>query len=221
MRVNLERFLASDVRWAEIDVRRDPVGRLVLRHDDFVEMPWRRDESPLLTANTIDRLFEEGRSVKLDLKEGGATLAEAVDMIDRAGVRDDRVWFNAELPILGARGFSAIRERFPGSTVSAPVDFLAPLLLAAETAADDTLQLLRGWGVSRLSLAWSPLARRCLDLLETKGWDVNLYGIPDLEVFLEASLLLPTSITADFNFPEWGYLGRGSGANGVVHVYEG
>ena len=219
--VNLERFLDSDVRWAEIDVRRDPVGRLVLRHDDFVEMPWRRDESPLLTAHTIDRLFDAGRSVKLDLKEGGATLAETVDMVVRAGVRDDRVWFNAELPSLGAHGFSAIRKRFPRSTMSTPVDFLVPLLLAAETAVDDTLQLLRGWGVSRLSLAWSPLARRCVDLLETKGWEVNLYGIPDLEVFLEASLLLPTSITADFNFPEWGYLGRGSGANGVVHVYEG
>ena len=38
-RLNLERFLASDVRWAEVDVRHDPVGRLVLRHDGYDESP--------------------------------------------------------------------------------------------------------------------------------------------------------------------------------------
>jgi hypothetical protein len=38
--------------------------------------------------------------------------------------------------------------------------------------------------------------------------------VSDLEEFLEASLLLPTSVTADFNFPEWGYYGRGSGEGG-------
>ena len=32
---NLDRFLGSEVQWAEIDVRRDPVGRLVLRHDGY------------------------------------------------------------------------------------------------------------------------------------------------------------------------------------------
>ncbi len=117
-------------------------------------------------------------------------------------------------------GFESLRERFPHSTISAPVDFLVPLILASEMATDHTLRLLRAWGVSRLSLRWSPVARRLLDDLEARGWEVNLYDVPDLEAFLEASLLLPTSITADFNFPEWGYFGRGSGARGVVHRYD-
>lgn len=34
---NLRQFLASPVGWAECDVRVDPVGRLVLRHDAFEE----------------------------------------------------------------------------------------------------------------------------------------------------------------------------------------
>lgn len=46
-------------------------------------------------------------------------------------------------------------------------------------------------------------------LIEGLGWDVNLHGIPHLEAFLEAALLLPASVTADFNFPEWNYHGRG------------
>jgi hypothetical protein len=218
--VNLERFLSSEVRWAEIDVRRDPVGRLVLRHDGFDETPWRRGEPTLLAASAIHLLEAAGRSVKFDLKENGSALAEVVELVDAIGMGDDRVWFNAELPALGQLGFEALRERFPRSTISAPVDFLMPLMLASETATDHASRLLRTWGVSRLSLRWSPLVRRLLDDFEARGWEVNLYDVPDLEVFLEASLLLPTSITADFNFPEWRYFGRGSGACGVVHRYD-
>lgn len=218
--VNLDRFLGSDVRWAEIDVRQDPLGRLVLRHDGFDETPWRRDEPTLLAANVINQLEEAGRSVKLDLKEDGSTLAEAVELVDEIGMKGDRVWLNAELPALGQRGFESLRERFPRSTISAPVDFLVPLMLASETAADHALRLLNTWGVSRLSLRWAPLVRRVLDDLEAMDWEVNVYGVPDLEAFLEASLLLPTSITADFNFPEWRYFGRGSGARGVLHRYD-
>src|SRR6266545_2066349 len=43
---NLRQFLASGVHWAECDVRRDPLDRLVLRHDSFEETPWHRAEHP-------------------------------------------------------------------------------------------------------------------------------------------------------------------------------
>jgi phosphoglycolate phosphatase-like HAD superfamily hydrolase len=218
--VNLGRFLGSEVRWGEIDIRRDPVGRLVLRHDGFDETPWQRDEPTLLAADAIHQIEAAGRSVKLDLKEGGSTLTEAVELLEAIGLSDERVWFNAELPVLGGLGFETLRERFPSSRISAPVDFLVPLILTSEAATDHTLGLLRAWGISRLSLRWSPHAPRILDDLEARGWEVNLYGIPDLETFLEASLLLPTSVTADFNFPEWRYFGRGSGARGVIHRYD-
>jgi hypothetical protein len=45
-----------------------------------------------------------------------------------------------------------------------------------------------------------------------------VYGVEDLESFLEAALLVPSSVTADFNFPDWHYFGRGSG-NGGHHRY--
>ncbi len=31
---------------------------------------------------------------------------------------------------------------------------------------------------------------------------------------------MPTSVTADVNFPAWRYFGRGSGQHGVVPLYE-
>jgi hypothetical protein len=218
-RSNLDRFLGSHVRWAEVDVRRDPVGRLVLRHDGFDEMPWHRQERLLSAEEAIRRLLDEGRSVKLDLKESGPTLNDALALLDDAGIDDEHVWFNAELPVLGRLGFESLRRRFPDSTISAPVSFLTPLMLAAEAVAEHALDLLGSWGISRLSLRWKPLddVRRVLGDLEARGWQINLYDIPDLESFLEASLLLPASITADFNFPEWRYFGRGSGADRSLH----
>lgn len=219
---NLDRFLGSEVRWAEVDVRRDPVGRLVLRHDGFDETPWRRQEPTLLAETAVRSLLDAGRSVKLDLKEGGPTLTDALDLIGDIGIDHDRLWLNSELPVLGPVGFESLRRRFPHSTISAPVDFLAPLMLASQEASTHTLRLLRLWGVSRLSLRWSSLGRvgRFIEDLEARGWQINLYDIPDLETFLEASLLLPASITADFNFPEWRYYGRGSGAQGAVHRFD-
>ena len=62
----------------------------------------------------------------------------------------------------------------------------------------------------------TPGARVVLDVVEGLGWEVNLYGVPDLESFLEAALLLPASVTADFNFPEWSYYGRGPGRRVAV-----
>jgi phosphoglycolate phosphatase-like HAD superfamily hydrolase len=208
---NLRQFLRSTVRWAEMDVRRDPLGRLVLRHDDFEVTPWSRDERPWLAADCIRAAAAAGRSVKLDLKEDGDTLAEALDVLARTDLADERLWFNADIQTLGPDGFAEVRRRHPAATISCPVDFVVPLLLVAPEAGDAVLQLLRTWGVTRLSLRWAPTTRAALDIVEARGWEANLYGVPDLEAFLDASLMLPASVTADFNFPEWRYYGRGSG----------
>ena len=48
---------------------------------------------------------------------------------------------------------------------------------------------------------------------------MNIYAVPDLEAFLQAALLLPRSLTADFNFPQWHYFGRGSGERRDYYQY--
>jgi len=62
--------------------------------------------------------------------------------------------------------------------------------------------------------------RRLFDRLDEWGYDVNIYAVPDLEAFLQAALLLPRSLTADFNFPQWQYFGRGSGEGRAYHRYQ-
>lgn len=217
---NLRHYLDSGITWAEIDVRRDPVGRLVLRHDGFDERAWSRDERSMPAGPTIDALAAAGRSVKLDVKENGDTLHAALELIRELEISGDRVWFNAEIQVVGAAGFQIFGSRYPHSTASCPIDFLVPLLEAAPDEADMVLERLRSWGVNRLSLKWGTRVRHTIGELESRGWETNIYAVPDLQSFLEAAVLLPTSVTADFNFPTWRYYGRGSGQHGVVHWYE-
>lgn len=207
---NLQEFLASEIRWAEVDVRRDPRGRLVLRHDSFLESPWSRDEALLPFRDCLEVLRWTGRSVKLDLKEGGEVVDEVLDVVRRFGFSDEELWFNGVLQTLGREGFARLRQARPGAIRQSPIDFLVPLLLAAPELAQPILAAMRGWGLTRVSLDWlASGSRDVIDVVERLGWQVNLYGVPDLEAFLEAALLVPASVTADFNFPEWNYDGRG------------
>lgn len=207
---NLQHFLSSEISWAEVDVRSDPIGRLVLRHDSFVETPWSRDEPVLPLRVCLEALRRTGRSVKLDLKDGGEVVDEVLDLVSGFGFSDEELWFNATVQTLGPDGFARLRSMRPRAILQAPVDFLVPLLLAAPDIARPTFDAMRDWGITRVSLDWRTLgARDVIDLIEGLGWPVNLYGVPDLEAFLEAALLLPASVTADFNFPDWNYEGRG------------
>lgn len=209
-RHNLRQFNASEVRWAEVDIRRDPMDRLVLRHDSFIESPWRRDEELMPLRECLEVLRWTGRSVKLDLKEGREVVHRVLEEVQRLGFSDDELWFNGSIETLGEADVRRLRLARPGAIRQCPIDFLVPLLLAAPALARDALDMLAAWGVTRLSLDWrTPGGRDVLDVVEALGWEVNLYGVPDLESFLEAALLLPTSVTADFNFPEWNYFGRG------------
>ena len=210
---NLQQFLSSEIGWAEVDVRSDPIGRLVLRHDSFVETPWARDEPVLPLRVCLEALRRSGRSVKLDLKDGGAVVDEVLDLVSGFGFSDEELWFNATVQTLGPDGFARLRKVRPHAIRQAPIDFLVPLLLAAPDIAQPTLDAMRDWGITRVSLDWRTLgARDVIDRIEGLGWPVNFYGVPDLEAFLEAALLLPASVTADFNFPEWNYDGRGPAA---------
>lgn len=209
-RHNLGQFMASEIRWAEVDVRRDPVGRLVLRHDSFLETPWRRDEELLSLRDCLQMLRSGGRSVKLDLKEGGELIDEVLTLVRGLRFDDEDLWFNGPIETLGPEGFARLRRARPAAIVQAPVDPLVPLLIAAPELAEGVLETLADWGIDRVSLDWkTPGWREAFDRLERLGWEVNLYGVPDLESFLEAALLLPASVTADFNFPEWSYFGKG------------
>jgi hypothetical protein len=218
---NLRQFLASRVTWGECDLRVDPLGRLVLRHDSFEDTPWRSDERLLPLEELVDAFREHGRGLKVDLKQpDDDVLARALEVI-HGRLGEDRLWFNANLEALGEPGFRRLAATHPGAIVQCPIDFLTPLVLSAPARAHELLEMLCDWGVNRFSIAWGgPNTRRLFDQLERWGVEVNIYAVPDLAAFLQAALLLPRSLTADFNFPQWHYFGRGSGERLDHHTYQ-
>lgn len=199
---NLRQFLASSVHWGECDVRRDPRGRLVSRHDSFERSPWRRDEPHLPLDRLLHETARHGKAIKLDLKEGGETVERVLERAALHGFGADRLWFNGEI---GAPRESDFRR----------------LAAAVPDEACGLLRALREWGIGRFSIGWRNRHRAALsDCLESLGYEINIYGVPDLESFLQAALMLPCSLTADFNFPAWHYYGRGSGEERAYHHYD-
>lgn len=210
---NLREFLGSRVQWAEVDVRLDPVTQQpVLKREPFDEMEEgeRRGRRALALETVLDVVSRRNRAIKIDLKDGPQSIERTLSLIDRFGFDDDRLWFNAEVDALGEKGFRMLRESHPGAVLQCPMDTLSPLIHALPDRAHEILEALRGWGINRYSVAWGTRALpRLVDLMKEWGYAVNVYSVPDLEAFLRASLLLPRSITSDFDFPRWGYRGRG------------
>ena len=215
-RANLLEFLPTDVQWVEVDVRLDPSsGNLILRHDSFDRTPLQEQEELLTLDEVLRSIHALGKSIKLDLKEGGPHISRVIGLIGEYGFDDSHVWFNASVNALGEKDFSRFAKEFPSSVVQCPIDFVAPVIAAFPDDAKRTLDELKSWGINRFSLKWSTFNRRqVIDQLDEWGFEINIYNVADLESFLKAVLLLPTSVTSDFNFPQWHYFGHGSGENG-------
>lgn len=212
---NLRQFLSSPVRWGEVDVRLDARRQLVLQHDDSDGASARR----LQLGDCLDAFRSAGKAVKLDIKDAAA-VGETLDSVGRSALGDDELWFNGRIDTLGEATFRRIAQAHPGAVVQAPVDFLGPLIVAAPAEAKQVVAMLTRWGINRFSVSWTnPHLRLVLDRFDEWGHETNIYAVPDLEQFLRAALLLPRSITADFNFPEWHYFGRGAGQLGRYHSY--
>jgi hypothetical protein len=54
---------------------------------------------------------------------------------------------------------------------------------------------------------------------EGKGVKLDVKQGDILDDLPRAVMLLPRSVTANFNFPEWHYFGRGAGRGGRYHRY--
>ena len=219
---NLRQFLASDVRWAEVDARLEPAcHEVILRHDSFAETPLMPDEKWLTLARVLEKVKASGRAIKIDLKAGGMLLDRVWALLDEKGIVDSDLWFNADIERLMERGFRRLAAAHPESIVQCPIDFLAPLIIAAPNQARQTLQMLTDWGINRFSISWQrENLRELFNQMDRWGYWVNIYNVPDLESFLQAVLLLPRSVTSDFNFPQWRYYGHGSGQGGSRISYQ-
>ena len=219
--INLRQFLASDINWGECDVRLDPTGsEVILRHDSFKESPIDIDEEWIGFEHFFNILRETGKSVKIDLKSGGVLIDKVLKLVKDMNFDEKSLWFNGNVERVQEEGFRKLASVYPHVTLQCPVDFLAPLIVSAPDKAKDILDLFIEWGINRFSINWKTRDMRTFfERMSTWGLEVNIYNVPDLEAFLQAVLLMPHSITSDFNFPKWHYYGRGSGEDGNHYEY--
>ncbi|HWR67419.1 MAG TPA: HAD family hydrolase [Desulfomonilia bacterium] len=206
----LRQFLVSSVQWAELHVRRH-IGNqgLILRRKPYAEVPPVPCEIPVRLEEFLYLLHEAGRGVKLDLKEPGLT-GQAIDLLKAAGYTDDHVWITIATEEVHGGALRRIQEAFPRAIKQCPVDSLSTMLTASPGEAKRYLGMLSHAGIGRFSVNWStPGSRGIIIQLQNWGYEVNIYNVPDLEAFLQAALLVPTSVTSFYNFPKWFYTGPG------------
>lgn len=210
-RDGIAKFIESGVQWLEVAVRSDPAtGELALAPDPIDE-----SEPPrlLYLREALDAVERSGRSLKLDIRENGATLDRLVETLGARRFPMERLWFNANADTLRERGFRRLRARCPKATIQCPADFMAPLILSMPDRARGILAELAGWGIDRFSVKWdNPERRRAIGALQGWGYGVNICNVPNLEAFLKAALLSPTSLTADFDSPAWRPVGADADA---------
>jgi len=217
-RRNLERFLASNIRWAEFDLHLDGKDRRIVLGDQLLNTCVDAPEQ-LYIDEVIDTLLSRNKSVKLDLKENGPLIERVICFLKKWGVSDSNIWFNADVHRIQEIGFRTLAMAFPGAIIQSPIDFMVPLILSTPSKACALLDNLSKCGINRLSLSWkNPDMRSVLDTLDTWGFEINIYNVPDLESFLKAVLLLPDSITSDFDLPQWPYYDRTQSRSFYTHV---
>jgi hypothetical protein len=196
---DLERFTASKLRWAELDVRVDPVKRGLVVSRVPLELRSRSDADPLRLRDTIELLCAGERAVKLQLRDAAECLPLLESELAGLDLDSDQLAFAGPLDELGEKGFRALRRSHPESVLQCPVDFLAPLFPLLPDHALRILESLREFGIDRFGIDWrAPHARRMATELTRLDFEIELSAVPDLESFLGAALLLPRSISADF-----------------------
>ena len=148
------------------------------------------------------------------------TIEALAKFLEKRSIPDSRLWFHGNVERIEEEGFRQLRKNYPDAIISAPIDWLGALLVRVPDKAKEILDMFVSWGINRFSINWQAQNMRVFfDQMGDWGFDVNIYNVIDLESFLQTVLLMPRSITSDFNFPKWHYYGRGSGENDEYYEY--
>jgi hypothetical protein len=204
-RDNFMRFLTSNVQWAEFPVRLGYDGiHLVVRNDSYDDELPEYENDVLYLKKLLPELSAKEKSIKIDMKEETFPVDQLIALLQCCGCDDTRLWFNGKIEALKEKGFRKLAAAYPRAILQCPADDLVPLMLGSPATALSVLDTFRSWGINRVSISWkTPFLEAALEKLERWGFEVNIYNVPDLESFLSAVLMLPQSITSDFNFTPW------------------
>ena len=197
----LDLFLTTEVGWAEFGVDRHPIsGDLIVGRSPAERAAL--DGAPVLRLY-LEALRDCDRGVKLDIKSP-EVIGDLLELVDGLSFPDEQLWFSAAPSKVPLDAFACLRDGRPGAVLQTPVDSLGPFADVAPANVRVLVDVLIAAGIDRFSLGWGAPGLASL-MARLDDWDcaVNIHDVPDLQAFLQAILLLPTSITSRFDFPFW------------------
>ncbi|MFW9995108.1 MAG: hypothetical protein ACFFD4_23930 [Candidatus Odinarchaeota archaeon] len=201
---DLDKFLSSNIQWAEVDLRYDPVTeRIMIRDTDILSASRIPQGEHLELKSLVKKLLSADRSVKFHIIDS-ETIEPLLMFLRGKNITDTRMWFHGNAERIEEEGYKKLRSEYPGSTVSAPIDWLEVLLLRMPEKAHEILELIASWGINRFSIhAMTPKKELFMNKMDEWGYEINIFNVEGLVDFLQSLILLPRSITSTFNFPEW------------------
>jgi hypothetical protein len=218
---NMHEFLESDLFWGKVDVRSGIKSEeLILRADSFLTRLPERNEEWMDFSVLLSSFVQQNKGLNIHLTEGKSLFKRITPLLLQSKIKHNSLWFSGDLVNNTKDTFKLISGTFPNAKVQCDIDFLVPMMLNMPHQAKRILKEMSNWGVNLFSLSWKPAyPGKIMDKMNEWGYSVNIQGVPDLEAFLQAVYLMPDSVTADFNFPQWNFFGAGAGVDGSFYTY--
>jgi len=121
-------FAKSNVYWAELDVRKDPIShKIVLKYSQF-DSPNYEEKTRVEFQDMVQRIIKLDRGIKIVLKEDEGLLNEIIEILKNENITGNRVWFDLLFEVFHENGLNEIQTSFPKAKIMTRVDFLVPLL---------------------------------------------------------------------------------------------
>lgn len=201
-RSDLQGFLSSDMKWAEMDIWLNPANdSLILRDCSFEKKPPLVNEAFSSLEDCLAPLFKYGRGAKINIREGGTVLDILKKEIDCYNVDYSKLWFSSGIEYITGHNFIDLAQSYPGATLECDVNFLIPVFRESVDKVSGILTLLSSWGINRFSLSRDGTDEKkdFINYLEEKGLNVHLSNVGDTESLIKVILLHPCSVSCDFN----------------------
>jgi hypothetical protein len=193
---NLRQFLGSNITWGKTAVDRMNLGQL---------------------DQILPQIKKYEKGIKIEIKNSEA-VDPLIDYLEKYRLRDSELWFSSPLQQNVEENIRLLQAAHPRAVFQCSLDFLLPILQTEPKEAKKSLDHLIHRGINRFGLSWKgEETRRALLMLQEWNLEIDVEGVSNLASFLQAALLLPRSITADFNFPEWYYYGHGADLSFLPH----
>lgn len=199
-----DQFLQGSIFWGEVSIRLGEHSRM-----PELDVSATSQSSPVNARESWLELLQDitvsqrNHGLKIDLKQGGILLDKLLRDLRMAQLDQSQMWINAPMQRLHERGFTKLRQALPEAILQCPLDSLQAVISALPEQAGEILAELKNWGITRFSVDWSKGGPELVEALQSRGYEVNIHSMPDLDGFLRASLLLPNSISSRFSSDQW------------------